>query len=82
MCCCSNTRVVRTPNKSQHTKLTVEKNIPLPLLLGSNSQPFNHESGVLTNKLSVKYPNASPAPLQNCKVSQKEVLHVHILFYM
>ena len=33
-CHCSNMGVERTPNKSQHTKLTVEKKILLPLLLG------------------------------------------------
>ena len=31
-CYCGNTRVERTANKSQHTKLTLEKNILLPLL--------------------------------------------------
>ena len=31
-CHCSNTEVERTPSKSQHTKLTLEKNILLPLL--------------------------------------------------
>ena len=40
-----------TPNKSQHTKLTLEKKILLPLLPGFNSQPFDHQSGTLTNKL-------------------------------
>ena len=34
MCHCSNTVVERTPNKSQHTKLTLEKKILLPLLPG------------------------------------------------
>ena len=32
MCLCSNMEVEETPNKSQHTKLTLEKKI-LPLLL-------------------------------------------------
>ena len=41
MCHCGNMRVKWTPNKSKHTKLTLDKKI-LPLLLpGSNSQPFN-----------------------------------------
>ena len=31
-CQCGNTRVERTPNKSQHTKLTLEKKILPPLL--------------------------------------------------
>ena len=33
-CHCSNTEVERTPNKSQHTKLTLVKNTLLPLLPG------------------------------------------------
>ena len=32
MCCCDNTGVEQTPNKSQHTKLSLEKKI-IPLLL-------------------------------------------------
>ena len=49
-----NLQVERTSNKSQHTKLTLEKKI-LPLLLlvrDSKSQPFDHESGALNDKLS------------------------------
>ena len=38
-------------NKSQHTKLTLEQKILLPLLLGFKLQPFDHESGALNNKL-------------------------------
>ena len=34
MCHCGNTGVERTPNKSQHTKLTLEKKILPPLLPG------------------------------------------------
>ena len=34
MCHCGNTRVEQTTNKSQHMKLTLEKKIFLPLLLG------------------------------------------------
>ena len=39
----------RTPNKSQHTKLTLKNKILPPLLW---EQLFDHESGALTNKLS------------------------------
>ena len=39
--------VERTPNKSQHTKLTPEKKILPPLLRDSNSQPLDHKSGAL-----------------------------------
>ena len=52
-CYCCNTGVERTRNKSQHTKLTLEKRF-LPRhrsCWDSNSQPFDHESGALTNKL-------------------------------
>ena len=52
MCHCGSTGVERTPNKSKHTKLTLEKKILPPLLPVSNSQPFGHVSGALTNKLS------------------------------
>ena len=52
-CHCGNTEMKQTQNKSQHTKLTLEKKILPPLLPDSNSQPFDHESGALTNKLTV-----------------------------
>ena len=39
-------------NRSQHRKLTLEKNIFLPLPRDSNPRPFNHESGALTTELS------------------------------
>ena len=51
-CHCSNTGLERTPNKSQHTKSTLEKKISRRSSRDSNSQPFDHESGALTNKLS------------------------------
>ena len=50
---CRNTGVARTPNKSQHTKLTLEKKSLLLLLSGLNSLPFHHESSALTNELSL-----------------------------
>ena len=48
-CHCGNTWVERKPNKIQHTKLTLEKKILPPFLLGFES--FDHESGALNNKL-------------------------------
>ena len=52
-CHCGNTGVARTPNKNQHTKLTLEKKILLPLLPGFEltNFRFDYESGALTNKL-------------------------------
>ena len=41
-----------TTTESQHTKLTLEKKILPPLLPGFELATFDHESGVLTNKLS------------------------------
>ena len=41
----------RTPNKSPHTKLTQGKKFSRRSCRDSNSQPFDHESGALTNKL-------------------------------
>ena len=51
-CHCGNTGVERTPNKSQHTKLTLKTKILRRSCWESNSQPFDHESGALTNELS------------------------------
>ena len=47
-CQCDNTGVGWTPNKSQHTKLTLKKKIPPPLLRDSNPKPFDHELGALS----------------------------------
>ena len=44
-CHCGNTGV-------QHTKLTLEKKILPPFQPGSKSQPFDQESGALTNNIS------------------------------
>ena len=52
MCHCTNIGVEWTLNKSQHTKLTLEKKILPPLLPGFELATFDHESGVLTNQLS------------------------------
>ena len=46
-CHCGNTGVKRTPNKSQHTKLTLRRKFSPRFCRDSNSQPFDHESGVL-----------------------------------
>ena len=54
---CGNTGMERTPHKSQHTKLTLEKKILPPLLpvveLTGNLSITN-ESGVVTKKLSLR----------------------------
>ena len=52
MCHCGNTGVERTPNKRQHIKLTLEKEILPHFLLGFELPTFDHESGALTNELS------------------------------
>ena len=54
-CTChyGNSGVERSPNKSQHTNLTLEnKKFPRRSCWDSNSQPFDYESGALTSKLS------------------------------
>ena len=51
-CYCGETGMERTPNKSQHTKLTLEKKFSRRSCRDSNWQPFDHKSGALTNKLS------------------------------
>ena len=51
-CHCGITGVERTPNKNQQRELILEKKTLPPLLPDSNSYPFYHESGALTNKLS------------------------------
>ena len=55
-CHCGNTRVERTPNKSQHTKLTLVKKILLPLLPGFELPTFRSRVWRSTNKLS-RLPN-------------------------
>ena len=47
-----NMGVERTPNESQHTRLTLEKKILLPLLPGYELATFDQESGAFTNKPS------------------------------
>ena len=42
MCNCSNTGVERTLDKSQHTKLTLEKKFPPPLLPGFEPVSYTH----------------------------------------
>ena len=53
MCHSGNMGVEQTPNKSQHTKLTLDKKILRCSCWDSNSQSFDHESSTLTNKLSL-----------------------------
>ena len=52
MCHCRNTEVKRTPNKSQHTKLTLEKKILSPLLPGFELAAVWSRVWHSTNKLS------------------------------
>ena len=52
MCHCHNTGVERTLSKSQHTKLTLEKKILPPLLLGFELATFQSQVWHSTNKLS------------------------------
>ena len=54
---CGNAGMERTPNKSQHIKLTLEKKILPPLLPGvelTGNLSITNESGVLTKKLSLR----------------------------
>ena len=51
-CNCRNTGVERTPNKSQHTKLTLEKKILPPLLSGFELATFRSRVRCSNNKLS------------------------------
>ena len=62
-CHCSNTWVERTPNKSQHTKLTLEKKILPPLLPGLEhatfwSQVQHSNQYALSNKLPYEAPDS------------------------
>ena len=47
--CATVVRLEQTPNKSQHTKVTLEKKILLSLLPGFELAIFNHKSSALTN---------------------------------
>ena len=58
-CHCGNTRVERTPNKSQHTKLTLEKKILPPLLPGFELATFQ-------SWVRCSYQQAIPAPKRRC----------------
>ena len=58
-CHCDNTGVERTPNKSQHRNLTVEKKALPPLLPGLELTTFRSQVGRSTNKLSL---NRIPPP--------------------
>ena len=51
-CHCSNTGVERIPNKSQHTKLTLQKKILPPFLPGLKLATFQPQVWHSTNKLS------------------------------
>ena len=53
---CDNTRMGRTPNKSQHTKLILEKKIRPPLLPG-------FELATLRSQVRRSYRQAIPATL-------------------
>ena len=77
-CHCGSTGMERTPNKSQHRKLTPEKKILPPLLPGFELATFRSEPGALTNKLS----RLPPITVQHaincwatlCHTSEKVVL--------
>ena len=60
VCChCGNTGVEQTPTKSQHRKLTLEKNVLPPLLSRLDLATFDQESGALpaSNLLDVQEAN-------------------------
>ena len=65
MCHCSNKGVERTPNKSQHAKLTLEKKILLPLQQGFNLATFRAWVQLSTNKLS-QLPELNNNSSQQC----------------
>ena len=73
MCHCGNTGVELTPNKSQHTKLTLENKILLPLLPGFELATFRSQFGALTNKLCrlhvIKQLSPDPADFPWCNAA-------------
>ncbi len=62
MCHCSNTGTEQTPNKSQHTKLTPEKKIFLPLLPGFELATFRSQVRHSTNNLSLDMLSKAESP--------------------
>ena len=64
MCDCGNTGVERTPNKSQHTKLTLEKKKILPLLLPG------FELATSRSRVRRSYQQAIPALLGQCALNR------------
>ena len=67
----------RTSNKSQHTKLTLEKKILLPLLPGLKLATADDESGALTNKLSQLLVSDIRQTMKDC-IRVKPKTHSHM----
>ena len=65
-CHCGNTGVKRAPNKSQHTKLTLEKNILPPFLPGFELATFR-------SRVRRSCQNAIPAPKLVQQASKRHV---------
>ena len=70
---CGNTGVERTPNKCQHTKLTLEKKILPPLLLG-------FELTVFRSRVLSSYQQAIPAPKLCCGTKLPTLLKTSFFF--
>ena len=68
-CHCGNTGVERTPNKSQHTKLTLEKKIVPPLLPGFELATFR-------SRVRRSNQQAIPAPELDLNVLQTPQGHL------
>ena len=67
-CHCSNTGVERTPNKSQHRKLTLEKKILLPFLPG-------FDRAIFRSRVRRSYPQAIPASLDAATYKMTETTY-------
>ena len=67
VCHCGNTGLERTPNKSQHTKLTQEKNVLPPLLPGLEPATFR-------SRVPRSYQQAIPAPVISQQTFQTLIL--------
>ena len=70
MCHCGNTGLERTPNKSQHKKLTVEKKILLPLLP-------EFELATFRSRVRRSYQQTIPAP-----VAEAEEKHAALFLFV
>ena len=81
MCHCRNTGMERTPNKSQHTNLTLEKNILLPLLRRFELATFRSRVRCFFQQaiLALHRPGCRYPPFKSC-TGRRQWLLIQVVF--